>query len=256
MAEVTFFKFQSNINDFLSKLKSKPIQAQPSKFLKDNDLDKEKLIRVLIKRNIIKRKESIKDPTNSDEKVARYYVKYTIIREGYLDKLREMYNDYFKKEKLNECDGYTSIDASAIGGATSCDSSNGQYTTVIGGILSRPSYLDTRRRKNNKEPKPENILGKEIKAESMKKRIKLTESQMNYILAKKGLLNEEGEGGSIGGATTTFSVGADTTRGDMGYDVPAFGGSSKKGPKKDFFSDAMSRKPGECCIPKKRVGDK
>ena len=113
MAEVTFFKFQSNINDFLSKLKSKPIQAQPSKFLKDNDLNKEKLIRVLIKRNIIKRKESIKDPTNSDEKVARYYVKYTIIREGYLDKLREMYNDYFKKEKLNECDGCTGFDASA-----------------------------------------------------------------------------------------------------------------------------------------------
>ena len=43
---------------------------------------------------------------------------------------------------------------------------------------------------------------------------------------ERGGINEEGDGGGAaggegdGGATSTFSVGVDTTRGDIGYDVP------------------------------------
>ena len=87
-------------------------------------------------------------------------------------------------------------------------------------------------------------------AAESKRKIFVTEAQMKYILAKQGLLTEDGE--SIGGATTTFSVGAETTRGDMGYDVPAFAKSKNKNKKEkgtsgDFFKGAMDRTPGLSC---------
>lgn len=224
--EVTYYQFYSNIQNFLSKLKTKPTSAEPSKFLKDNDFGKEKLIRVLIKRNILKRKESIKDPTNSDEKKAKYYVKYTIIRDKFEDKMKKLYHDYFGKEILEECDcGGCDSGTSEGGGATNCSFVGGQYTVPFGNIQRRPSYL-SRRKKNNKEPKPEEVLGKNISENMKKRRIKLTESQMDYILNKKGI-NE---------TTSTFSVGAETTRGDMGYDAPAF-----------IDKETKERKPGFSC---------
>jgi hypothetical protein len=224
--EVTYYQFYSNIQNFLSKLKSKPTSAEPSKLLKDNDFGKEKLIRVLIKRNIIKRKESIKDPTNSEEKTAKYYVKYTIIRDKFEDKIKTLYHDYFGKDVLEECDcGGCDGGAMEGGGATNCSFVGGQYTVPFGNMQRRKSYLTTRKKKN-KEPKPEEVLGKNISENMNKRRIKLTESQMDYILNKKGI-NE---------TTTTFSVGAETTRGDMGYDAPAF-----------IDKETAERKPGFSC---------
>lgn len=227
--EVTYYQFYSNIQNFLSKLKTKPTSAEPSKLLKDNDFGKEKLIRVLIKRNILKRKESIKDPTNSDEKKAKYYVKYTIIRDKFEDKMKKLYHDYFGKDILEECDcgGCDAGGASEGGGATNCSFVGGQYTVPFGNIQRRPSYL-SRRKKNNKEPKPEEVLGKNISESMNKRRIKMTESQMKYILGKQGLIDE---------STTCGSVGADTTRGDMGYDVPVPFGDK----------ETMERKPGFSC---------
>jgi hypothetical protein len=223
--EVTYYQFSSHIQNFLSKLKNKPTQAKPSKFLEDNEFTKEKLIRILIKRNILKRKESIKDPTNSEEKTAKYYVKYTIIRDGFEDKMKKFYKDYFGKEVLTECDCGSCTGGAEGGGATNADFVGGQYTVPFGGVQHRKSYLSTRK-KNKKEPKPENILGKEISENMKKRKIKLTESQMNYILNKQGL--DE--------STTTFSVGAETTRGDMGYDAPAF-----------IDKETAEREPGFSC---------
>ena len=228
---LTYYQFYSNIQNFLSKLKTKPTSAEPSKLLQDNDFGKEKLIRVLIKRSILKRKESIKDPTNSDEKQAKYYVKYTIIRDKFDDKMKKLYHDYFGKEVLEECDcgGCIGGNAGEIGGATSCDSVGGQYTVPFGGVQRRSSYLNSRKKKNKKEPNPENVLGKDITTENMnKRRIKMTESQMEYILGKQGLIDE---------STTCGSVGADTTRGDMGYDVPVPFGDK----------ETIEREPGFSC---------
>lgn len=238
--EVTYYKFSSHIQDFLSKLKTKPTQAKPSKFLEDNDLTKEKLVRILIKRNILKRKETIKDSTNSEEKTAKYYVKYTIIRDGFTNKLKKMYKDYFGKDVITECDcgscmgGGCEGGTSEGGGATNTDSVGGQYTMPFMGVQRRKSYLD--KKKNKKTPKPEEILGKTISENMKKRKIKITESQMNYILEKQGL-NE---------TTTTFSVGSETTRGDMGYDAPAF-----------IDKETADREPGFSCqtspIQKKKI---
>lgn len=218
--EVTYYQFSSNIQDFLSKLIVKPTTAKPSKFLVDNDFNKEKLIRILIKRNILKRKETIKDPTNSEEKTAKYYVKYTIIRNGYNDKIKKLYNDYFGKDVITECDCGCE-GTSSNGGATNCDGVGGQYTVPFKGIQYRPSYLSTRKKKNNKEPKPEEVLGKNLNEHMGTRRIKLTEEQMNYILKKQGLIDE-----------TTGCC----TVGDYTYDAPAF-----------IDKATADRKPGFSC---------
>lgn len=78
----------------------------------------------------------------------------------------------------------------------------------------------------------------------MGRKIIFTESQWNHILESNGidpkLLSED-----LGGATTTTTVGAETSRGDIGYDAPAF--NPKKGDK--FWNSAMthSKKGGVSC---------
>lgn len=69
------------------------------------------------------------------------------------------------------------------------------------------------------------------------KKVYVTEEQlkkyMSSLLNKKNMysfLNEEGEGAVGGGATTTFSVGANTSRGDIGYDSPKAIAVNKKDP--------------------------
>ena len=127
----------------------------------------------------------------------------------------------------------------SLGGATSCDSVGGDTTRgdvgydVPFGMVRRAGYLADRKKKKN-EPKPENILGKTITAEGKKgKRIFITEEQYERILKEEGL----------GGATTTTSVGSETTRGDMGYDVPFLGKAKGKNGSK-FMKPAMDREPG------------
>ena len=98
---VTYYKFYSEIRHFIEKLVKNPIKCDINTFLKEQGFNKEKLIHALIKRGIIKRKESIKDPTNSEEKQAMYYVKYSVIKEGFEDKIKKMFNEYFK-QNINE----------------------------------------------------------------------------------------------------------------------------------------------------------
>ena len=77
----------------------------------------------------------------------------------------------------------------------------------------------------------------------MGKRVIFTEAQMKHICECNGInpdmLKEDGEG--MGGATSCASVGAETSRGDIGYDAPAF--DSKKN--KNFWKDSLvHQKPG------------
>lgn len=76
----------------------------------------------------------------------------------------------------------------------------------------------------------------------MARRVRFTEEQMQYIMECNGIspdmLQEDG-------ATTCASVGAETTRGDIGYDAPAF--NAKKNDK--FWKDSMThnKKGGISC---------
>ena len=57
--EVTFYKFFTEVKNFLKKLLDDPIDAKPSKFFKDNDISKKELLNKMLDRGIIKKKENI-----------------------------------------------------------------------------------------------------------------------------------------------------------------------------------------------------
>ena len=133
-----------------------------------------------------------------------------------------------------------------IAGATVCGDSSGQFVQPLG-TINKP--ILQKRKKDKNYTDPTKILGKEIseekKKKTMAKNIYLTESQLKFILKEEAV---------AAGATSTSSVGAETTRGDMGYDAPAFGKSKntnknkkEKGTDSDFFKLAMEREPGFSC---------
>lgn len=321
--ETTFYRFQSEVRAFLSKLLKNPVDAQPSKYLKDRDFTRKKLINELLSRDVIERHEKILDRTNSDEKEAKYVVKFKVHKKDFEKRLHRIYIKYFEKnepeKKINEeadirsCanvvgvvgvgkpggtadrwaqyinrndngykpalfaneeemkenilngpDGDTYRKRGGIneegegggaaaggdggGGATSTSSVASEttrgdvgYDTPIFPMQRRTIYAGTQGDIKTKNP----ILGKTITAESKKsRRIFVTEEQFNMILKEEGL--------GAGGATTTTSVASETTRGDLGYDVPFLGKAKGKSSSK-FLKPAMDREPG---FSVERIGEK
>ena len=268
--DTTFYRFQSEVRAFLAKLLKNPVDAQPSKYLKDREFTRKKLINELLSRDVIERHEKILDRTNSDEKDAKYVVKFKIHKKDFEKRLHRMYIKFFeknvnesvfeneeemKKQILNGPDGDVYRKRGGIneegegggmaaggdgsGGATSTSSVASEttrgdlgYDVPFGQVQRRGIYVGAQGEKRSTNP----ILGKTITAEAKKgRRIYITEEQYQRILEEEGL----------GGATTTFSVGSETTRGDMGYDAP-FPGKGKK--KNKFLDPALDRTPGGICI--------
>lgn len=188
--ETTYYRFLSEVRAFLAKIMKEPIKAEPSKYLKDRDFTKSKLIKELMSRDILERHEKILDSTNSEEKTAKYVVKYKVKKKNFEDKVYKIYIKYFEKnepdkeenkEKLNE-DG-----EAALGGTSSfsvpSETSRGDvgYDTVLG-TINRPAYGSFRKDKK-KDTDPTKILGKTITAEKKKsKKIYITEKQYKMIM--------------------------------------------------------------------------
>lgn len=277
--DTTYYRFQSEVRAFLSKLLKNPVDAQPSKYLKDRDFTRKKLINDLLSRDVIERHEKILDPTNSDEKEAKYVVKFKVHKKDFEKRIHRIYIKYFeknvnesvfeneeemKKKILNSPDGDTyrkrggireeaAGDGAGVGEAPAgeattgnygadtdekADGGRGQFSMPVFPMQRRTIYTGTQGDIKTKNP----ILGKTIKAESKKsRRIFVTEEQLKKILEEEGL--------GAGGATTTTSVASETTRGDLGYDVPFLGSQGKT----DFMKPAMERKPG---FSVERIGEK
>ena len=54
--EVTFYKFFTEVKNFLKKLLDDPIGAKPSKFFNENGISKKKLLNKMLDRGILKKK--------------------------------------------------------------------------------------------------------------------------------------------------------------------------------------------------------
>lgn len=238
--ETTSYRFLSEVRAFLAKLIKNPIGAEPSKYLKDRNFNKTRLINVLRDRGVIERHEKILDSTNSDEEKAKYVVKYKVRKKDFENKINKIYIKYFeknlpekksvdesvfkneeemKRQILNGSDGKTykqrgginedgegSGDAGSIGG-TSCDGVASETSRgdmgydVPFGMINRPAYLAGHDKKLKGQPKPENILGKTITAEKRKpKKIIVTEEQFNRILKEEGVTSTTSVG-SMGNYT-------------------------------------------------------
>jgi hypothetical protein len=279
--DTTYYRFQSEVRAFLSKLLKNPVDAQPSKYLKDRDFTRKKLINDLLSRDVIERHEKILDPTNSDEKEAKYVVKFKVHKKDFEKRIHRIYIKYFeknvnesvfeneeemKKKILNGPDGDTyrkrggireeaAGDGAGVGEAPAGEAPAGSYGADTDekadggrGQFNTPVFPMQRRtiyagtQGDIKTKNP--ILGKTITAESKKcRRIFVTEEQLKRILEEEGL----------GGATTTTSV-PDTSDGMLGTIKP---GKQFQGPNgksnDDFMEPAMEREPG---FSVERIGEK
>lgn len=199
--EITYFRFMSEVRAFLAKLLKSPIDAQPSKYLKNRGVTRKWLVDNLIKKDVLERHEKILDPTNSDEKKAKYVVKFKVKKKNFERKIYKLYVKKFESN-LNEEAELRSC-ANLIG--------------VVGG--GKPGETADRwaRYVNGND----NGFKRQMFKDEDEMKEKILNGPDGDVYKKRGGINEEGEGGgAIGGATGCDSVGSETSRGDVGFDVP------------------------------------
>lgn len=194
--EVTFYEFFINAKSFLKDLLSKPSEAEPSELFKSNGISKNELLSKMKEIGLIKSDERIDEVPVEEEKkthpygkklVAKHYIKYSIPRKRFEDKMKELYKDLFtecgRKQVFKDTEqlitdildmdsdnayknrgGYDkdlmSEDGAASGGATSCGNvmqgggtnpDAGQFITPLSPIQRKKFYGDTLKR--NKDEK-------------------------------------------------------------------------------------------------------
>lgn len=105
--EVTFYKFFTEVKNFLKDLLDDPIDAKPSGFFKTHGISRSILLNKMLDRDIISKKENIDEPTDADGKVkSKHYLQYKVPRKNFERKIKRLYTYFFedgkRKKKLDE----------------------------------------------------------------------------------------------------------------------------------------------------------
>lgn len=142
--EITFYEYIVDMKKFLKDLLKKPSEATPSDIITNGKLSKNELIKKMKDIGLLKSSEKIDEvpmEEGSDKKVAKRFIKYSIPKARFSEKMRQMYDDVIGERKLVKEDGE--------GGATSCGSvmqgggsnpSSGQYETPFASIQRRKFF--------------------------------------------------------------------------------------------------------------------
>ena len=106
--EVTFYEFFINVKSFLKDLLKKPSEANIGDLLSSKGITKDELLRKMKNINLIKSDERIDEVPVEEEKkthpygtklVAKHYIKYSIPRKDFENKIKKLY-----KELFSECE--------------------------------------------------------------------------------------------------------------------------------------------------------
>lgn len=179
--KVTWDRFYHDIKEFLLRLMERPMEAQVSPYLSIIGMDKQRVVKYLVRNGVLQRVEGIVDDGIANP---TYSVKYIVKGKNFERKLHRMFTKYFEKnlpepivdnstQTLNEDEG-----GGDLGGASSCDSVGGQYT-----------------------PRPDQLFKGQNK-ETIIRRALFTESQWKYIQEATGMSNI----GSVGDYTANGLV--------------------------------------------------
>jgi hypothetical protein len=114
----------SNVRHFLSSLIKDPINTKISDYLKDIGFSKQKLINILLKRDVIRRHEKIDDKDKENGNI-NYVVKYNVVRKQFERKIKRIYNKYVETPKKSN--------SGDVEECTTCGASSGQYSTPLFG---------------------------------------------------------------------------------------------------------------------------
>lgn len=158
--EVTFFSFFNNIKQFLKELLNDPINAKPNEFLRKQGFNKSGLVKKLIDKGIITKKEDIKEVPNtmsedsSEESV--YSVQYNVPKKNFEKKIHRLYSKLYENEVIEE-DGEGSVGgggsiSAGLGGATNSNiSAAAMYDAPFGGVQRRKFYGDALKRNKDED---------------------------------------------------------------------------------------------------------
>lgn len=141
--EVTYYSFLSHLKAFLANLLTDPINAKPDTFLLAHELNKGKLLNLLLNRGIIERESDVVDNDVKENEQPTFKIKYKIPRKNFERKIKRLYSKLFeinlppKIEKLEE-DG----EGGMLGGATSASAVNDTAPIApLGQVQRRKIYL-------------------------------------------------------------------------------------------------------------------
>ena len=144
MKDVTFYAFLSNIKFFLSSLLKDPINTKLNDFLKEIGFTKQKLINILIKRDVIRRHEKVDDKDKENANI-NYIVKYNVVRKQFERKIKRIYNKYVEAVPKSE---KQDVDEETVGCCTG--GSIGYDAPLFGGQVMRRSISECEMKKNKK----------------------------------------------------------------------------------------------------------
>lgn len=132
--ETTFYAFLSNIRHFLGSLMKDPLNTKISDYLSELGFSKQKLINILLKRDVIRRHEKIDDKDKENGNI-NYIVKYNVVRKQFERKIKRIYNKYVESKKKSSGD---------IEETTACGASSGAFVQPL---FSKPLRRESMERK-------------------------------------------------------------------------------------------------------------
>ena len=104
--KVTFYKFFTEVKNFIKDLLEDPIGAKPSEFFKNHGISRSILLNKMMDRDIISKKENIDEPNDADGKMkSMHYIQYKVPKKNFEQKIKRLYSYFFeneKRKKINE----------------------------------------------------------------------------------------------------------------------------------------------------------
>lgn len=136
--EVTFYKFFTEVKNFLQDLLDDPINAKPSGFFKSHGISRSVLLNKMLDRDIVAKKENIDEPMDADGKMkSMHYLQYRVPKKNFEQKIKRLYSYFFengkKKEIKESLDDYVKPQKyNSVAVYIFCKDDNGR-TYVLGG---------------------------------------------------------------------------------------------------------------------------
>lgn len=103
--DVTFFKFFTEVKNFIRDLLDDPIEAKPSGFFKTHGISRSLLLNKMLDKDIINKKENIDEPNDADgNKKSMHYIQYKVPKKNFEKKIKRLYSYFFENEKRKKID--------------------------------------------------------------------------------------------------------------------------------------------------------
>lgn len=144
--EMTEYKFNSNVKQFLHDLLVDPVNADTTFLLKVNGFDRPRLLKLLIDSGIVEKMQKLSDKNKDGSfKTVTMKVKYRVPKKDFDHKLKKLFISQFE-QNLGEC----TAAGAAVGGAGEGGSEGYQFSQpVFSGMVSQVGYNG--HKKNNKK---------------------------------------------------------------------------------------------------------